>query len=225
MLLIFAGGGYSYRLCPAIEELSEECFTRHPLEFVQDKQAILRADGSTIPIKGTFTSEGTYPPGSTWAMLPIPEDGLGPRCLPGPNDNASTPFGCQPWEGRDSGHYNPKYPNGHVPGPCVRCPETPGSDCSRCDNGGLNAKSPAFPPPIPHVQGAPIEGVLDILKVPASLAPGDYVLGFRYDCEATAQVWSNCGECSSLYFIAPCTKATILKGLAMLLSADITLEK
>ena len=31
------------------------------------------------------------------SMLPIPENGLGPRCLPGPNDDASTPFGCEPW--------------------------------------------------------------------------------------------------------------------------------
>ena len=36
--------------------------------------------------------------GSTWAMLPIPENGLGPRCLPGPDDTPSTPHGCEPWE-------------------------------------------------------------------------------------------------------------------------------
>ena len=30
------------------------------------------------------------------------------------------------------------------------------------------------------------------IKVPADLPTGDYVLGFRYDCEATAQIWSNC---------------------------------
>ena len=31
-------------------------------------------------------------------------------------------------------------------------------------------------------------------KVPAHLPAGDYVLGYRYDCEATAQVWSNCAD-------------------------------
>jgi hypothetical protein len=28
-------------------------------------------------------------------------------------------------------------------------------------------------------------------KVPKDLPAGDYVLGWRYDCEGTAQVWSN----------------------------------
>jgi hypothetical protein len=65
---------------------------------------------------------GVLPEGSTWAMMPMPPTWLGPRCLPGPNDTSSTPNGCQPWE--------------HTLGdsPCVPCPGTPGSDCSRCDN-------------------------------------------------------------------------------------------
>jgi hypothetical protein len=35
---------------------------------------------------------------------------------------------------------------------------------------------------------------LDTVKVPAGLKPGRYVLGFRYDCEATAQVWQQCAD-------------------------------
>lgn len=165
--------GYSYRLCPASEPMTEACFQQHPLDFDTTAQAILYPDGTRKSIPGTFVVDGTTPPGSMWAMLPIPPAGLGPRCLPGPNDTNSTPFGCQLWEGRDDGH------NGHVPGPCVRCPETPGSDCSRCDNGGSDAKSPAFPPPEPRVMGAPQQGILDVVKVPANLAPGDYVLSWR----------------------------------------------
>jgi len=178
------GGGYQYRLCPASEPLTEECFQKYPLEFNQDKQAILFANGSTFSIKGTFINTGTLPVGSTWSRLPIPESGLGPRCLPGPNDTNATKNGCMHWEGRDDGH------NGHVPGPCVPCPETPGSDCSRCDNNNV----PSFKPYVPGVQSAPVEGVLDVLKVPATLPAGDYVLGWRYDCEATAQVWQNCAD-------------------------------
>ena len=41
---------------------------------------------------------------------------------------------------------------------------------------------------------APTESVIDLLKVPPTIKPGDYVLGWRYDCEATAQVWSNCAD-------------------------------
>lgn len=34
----------------------------------------------------------------------------------------------------------------------------------------------------------------DYLRVPAHLAPGEYVLGFRYDCETSAQVWQSCAD-------------------------------
>jgi hypothetical protein len=260
------GGGYSYRLCPASEPLTEKCFQAHPLDFVQEKQAILYPDGHTVPIKGVFISTGTFPTGSMWSRLPIPAGGLGPRCLPGPNDTDSTPNGCMKWEGRSN--YD-----GHVNGPCVACPETVGSDCSRCNitrnvqsycimythtvilhthtvhsyctagalmqhthtvhsyctlmlhtrnvltptpfhtsyfhpsiprcsnPGSHDPKHPvspptpgtAFPPPL-GIYGAPAQDVLDVLKVPADLPAGEYVLGYRYDCEGTAQVWSNCAD-------------------------------
>lgn len=34
----------------------------------------------------------------------------------------------------------------------------------------------------------------DQLRVPAHLEPGEYVLGFRWDCELTAQVWQSCAD-------------------------------
>merc|ERR1711872_1006928 len=34
----------------------------------------------------------------------------------------------------------------------------------------------------------------DILQVPSHLTPGQYVLGFRWDCEKTTQVWSSCAD-------------------------------
>ena len=125
-----------------------------------------------------------------WARLPIPATALGPRCLPGPHDTNSTPHGCMHWEGRGDGHWV------HVDGPFVPCPETPGSDCSRCSNAGWPGKGPrpAFPPLVPGVNDAPIESVYDVLKVPKDLKPGEYVLGWRYDCEGTAQVWQNCAD-------------------------------
>ena len=36
--------------------------------------------------------------------------------------------------------------------------------------------------------------IVDALVIPTDLTPGEYVLGFRYDCEATAQVWSSCAD-------------------------------
>ena len=36
--------------------------------------------------------------------------------------------------------------------------------------------------------------ISDQLRVPATLAPGKYVLGIRWDCEKSAQVWTNCAD-------------------------------
>ena len=36
--------------------------------------------------------------------------------------------------------------------------------------------------------------MVDHVTVPSDLKPGKYVLGWRLDCEATAQVWSNCAD-------------------------------
>ena len=41
---------------------------------------------------------------------------------------------------------------------------------------------------------APQASVVDVVHVPAGLKPGEYVLGWRYDCEGTAQVWQNCAD-------------------------------
>ena len=53
------GGGYQYRLCPAGEALTEECFQRTPLEFDRSKQtlvwntkAVPGADATTPPVQG-----------------------------------------------------------------------------------------------------------------------------------------------------------------------------
>ena len=178
------GGGYAYRLCPAGEPLTEECFTRHHLEFDTGAQGIVykgMGGGAWVAVAGEFVTEGTHPPGSMWAKLPVPSTALGPRCIAGPNDTNTTPFGCEEWE------------KGLVDGPCKPCPGTAGSDCSRCDNPWDG--TPSFPPPCDGCKGSPHDkAVRDVVKVPATLKPGKYVLGWRWDCEATAQVWSNCAD-------------------------------
>jgi len=162
------GGGYQYRLCPEGRPLTEECFQETPLEFDIEKQALQWNNGTRMPIKGTFVTEGVVPEGSMWAMNPIP-----PRCLSGK---------CR--EGA----------------PCEPCPGTPGSDCTSCDD----TPDPSFEPPCDETgkqgicsgnQPSPwgSVGVVDTVKIPA-LKQGNYVLQWRYDCEATAQVWTNCAD-------------------------------
>jgi len=175
------GGGYSYRLCPVEEDLTEDCFKKYPLDFVEDGQAIVFQNGTLLPVEGVFVRNGTFPKGSQWSRIPIPSTALGPRCLPGPNDTDTTPFACEAWEHQ------------LVDGPCKPCPGTAGSDCSRCDNKWDG--TPAFEPPCPNCKGNTHSvAIRDLVKVPRTLKAGKYVLGWRYDCEATAQVWSNCAD-------------------------------
>jgi len=44
----------------------------------------------------------------------------------------------------------------------------------------------------------------DYLRVPEHLKPGEYVLGFRWDCETSAQVWQSCAD---VKITAPSSKA------------------
>jgi len=171
------GGGYQYRLCPADRDLTEECFRETPLDFNQDKQHILLENGTRVHISGTFVSEGTEPMGSTWAMNPIP-----PTCLGGGCINAPKVF--------NSSWFNDT---------CKECPlpvyhsDGIARDCTSCDNTFL----PSFDPPCEGCAGN--EGtasVVDSVKVPSSLSAGEYVLQWRMDCEATAQVWTNCADVS-----------------------------
>ena len=108
-----------------------------------------------------------------WSRMPMPPTGLGPCCIPGPGDNASTPHSCSNQAFDQCGEIGPEGCS------CHPCPESPGSDCSRCANCGL----PGFEPPCPSCQGVDWHGnaVKDRVKIPASLAPGNYILGFRYE--------------------------------------------
>jgi predicted carbohydrate-binding protein with CBM5 and CBM33 domain len=36
--------------------------------------------------------------------------------------------------------------------------------------------------------------ISDEVIIPKDLAPGDYVLSWRWDAEETAQIWSNCAD-------------------------------
>ena len=181
------GGGYSYRLCPVDEPLTEACFQRFPLAFDRTRQALVVADGEPpVPIRGVFVDKGTQPPGSTWARIPLPVSTLGPRCSCSPDIHYKPrdyKCGCLVGEEKvgcvSAGNCSR--------GECMPCPGTKGSDCSRCGNG----LGPSFEPPF-EFSGQP--AVFDVVKVPTGLKPGRYVLGFRYDCEATAQVWSSCSD-------------------------------
>lgn len=167
------------------------------MDFVETEQAIVFPNGTTLkllPHQTTFVSEGTLPKGGTWSLMPMPPTALGPCCISGPGDNATTPNKCIPHE---SCHGTPK-------GPCHACPQTPGTDCSRCDQVSTvepgrytRAGVPPFPAPCTGPNGK-CEGVdwngyavKDVVKIPAGMKPGKYILGFRctYTRNPSPRTW------------------------------------
>lgn len=183
------GGGYQYRLCPAGEELTEACFQKTPLEFDRSKQTLVwntkvvpGADKTTptpppgktlrYPVPNPiFVDKGTWPPGSTWARDPIPraQDTLAglhnPSSCPGPTARSGP--GCLSF-----------------PAPCPWDHGLLNCTTEECHGNGMGACSSDW------VVGL----VTDSVFIPEHLEPGDYVLSWRWDCEETAQVWSNCAD-------------------------------
>jgi len=183
------GGGYIYRLCPASEQLTEECFFRTPLEFVRTGQQLEWANGTRYPIEGTWVDEGTYPGGSTWAMNPIPRINFDSHSSGQPADAS----GCEksPVTGGAVGpncrQFDPPCPQDTG---WVADPKHKGTDMS-----GQGECSGDW------TRGS----VVDRVRVPHGLAPGDYVLSWRWDCEESTQVWSACADVS---VVAPSARAS-----------------
>lgn len=164
------GGGYQYRLCPLTEALTEDCFMTMPVPFA-GKTFLEWGYGSELPrleINGTFVSEGTVPEGSTWAANPIPA-----RCLSGECAEGKP---CEPLAEGEVGTPCDDTPDPAFEPPCEEG-DTPGLCSGNQPNGGVSVVS-----------------VVDTLVVPDGIEPGQYVLGWRWDCEATAQVWNSCAD-------------------------------
>jgi hypothetical protein len=149
------GGGYQYRLCPAGEPLTEECFFRRPLEF--SGRSSFRWDASNgqggrrVYFDGDYVSTGTLPAGSTWAKNPLPR-----------NDVHNTLAGFAP-----------------------KCEER--QECDVYSRDKQNCLCSGMWGPY-NVE------VVDQVLLPADLPAGDYVLGWRWDCEESNQIWASCSD-------------------------------
>eukprot|EP00908_Phaeocystis_cordata_P011195 Transcript_22036.p1 GENE.Transcript_22036~~Transcript_22036.p1 ORF type:complete len:376 (-),score=51.43 Transcript_22036:118-1245(-) len=169
------GGGYQYRICPADQPLTEACFQRTPLAFDRTKQALQWNNGTRWPIAGTWVDTGTLPAGSTWAMNPIPRIDF---------DDASS---GQPKGFSHCTHLR----NGSVVGAACRqfappCPQ----------DAGWRSQDPVNTADVVGVCSGDWVGgrIVDTVLIPKTLAPGAYVLGWRWDCEESTQVWSSCAD-------------------------------
>eukprot|EP00929_Paragymnodinium_shiwhaense_P085984 TRINITY_DN46463_c0_g1_i1.p1 TRINITY_DN46463_c0_g1~~TRINITY_DN46463_c0_g1_i1.p1 ORF type:complete len:398 (-),score=38.86 TRINITY_DN46463_c0_g1_i1:33-1226(-) len=184
------GGGYQYRLCPSSSELTEECFMKTPLEFVRDRQQLQWSNGTRFAIDGTFVDSGTWPKGSTWAMNPIPRIDF---------DSTSS--------GQPASFSGCSFKHGEVTGPGCRQFDPP---CP-WDEGWQSVPG--------HPHSVDVEGacsgdwtaglIVDQVRIPADLPAGDYVLGWRWDCEESSQVWNSCADVTIV--VKPCCLEALLR--------------
>jgi hypothetical protein len=167
------GGGYQYRLCPAGNKLTEECFQQHPLPFVGDVQWIQQGHGMDVTNRTEIPAtrvggNKVLPKGSSWTRNPIPA--------------CDTPIS-----------------GGALHGPCVGpifkplfeggVGEAYGFGGGMCQSGlkGDACSSEQF-----KKQNFDF-GIVDKVQVP-NLPDGEYVVGFRWESEQTPQVWASCGD-------------------------------
>ena len=147
------------RLCPADEELTEACFQRNPLEFVQEQQSLRWKNGTVRKINGTFVNTGTSPPGSTWSRNPIPRIDFN-------NRGSGQPAG---FRGCDTPH---------SPGCRQFDPPCPEDNGWFVNNGSVGRNNADF---AGECSGDWIGGeIVDQVVIPSTLKPGAYVLGWRW---------------------------------------------
>ena len=214
------GGGYSYRLCPADGEVNEKCFQAHQLDFAGKGSEIVYTNGTRTAIPRRTTREGTFPAGSEWARNPVPScrncDSVFDQCgaplpmVPGPIKNFSDVTDpVWVWERQVA---------------CMSKCITPFLETGDDDDGhGVINRCKGqtqFPEPAPGISGwggstlpypnwwpypsadtvnAPDDygwkwSVADKVAVPRDLKPGNYLLSWRWDSEASTQVWQNCAD-------------------------------
>mmetsp|Transcript_68992 Transcript_68992/g.120057 ORF Transcript_68992/g.120057 Transcript_68992/m.120057 type:complete len:240 (+) Transcript_68992:2-721(+) len=162
------GGGYAVRLCPRSSNLTEDCFQSHHLSFDGDYSWIQSGSDPSVrnKIRANRTTIGTQPSGSQWTKLPIPSCG----------GFAGGGLGC------DAGCAIPQFPT-PVPG---LWGNGPGNGCAGC-----NMSAPAHQQEI--CKKTMSYQIIDKVKVP-DMPTGDYVMSFRWDCEQTPQIWSQCAD-------------------------------
>merc|ERR1712150_154333 len=165
------GGGYAYRLCPKSSNLTEACFQSHHLEFTSEHSWIQYGNNASnrTEIVATRVNEGTFPEGSTWMKNPIPACGQ----LNGGVGDASCEFPAQ---------FDPPLPYlyGYGGATCFQGSAGGGKKCTQeqqqyfTDHFNFN--------------------IIDEVLVPQGLDVGEYALSFRWDCEQTPQIWTQCAD-------------------------------
>jgi hypothetical protein len=175
------GGGYQYRLCKrsATAPLTEDCFQATPLEFARPETHFVRFANASLDheIPATLVTEGG---GIGWMRNPKPATFRGcDRVIYDAWKTGHCHYGCP-------GCGAPNYPD-DAACPMDSCsPYYPGTPS---DVGNVPSVFPDHTPSDIHAFA-----IEDLVKVPVALSAGEYVVGFRYDCEQTSQIWTTCAD-------------------------------
>ena len=185
------GGGYAYRLCRADGVVNEACFQSGHLEFSGSDSAILYPNGTRVAVPRVVTAAGTTPAGSQWAKDGIPTCRTCARAY----DMCGAPL--SPVPGLDYGSSWNKQVN------CFAdCAGATSSKAFGACPGGSSALQfdPGFSDQSHYDRYTGFGknvwewSVLDAVVVPSGLAPGEYLLSWRWDAEESSQVWQNCAD-------------------------------
>jgi hypothetical protein len=164
------GGGYQYRLAPADGPLTEPIFQQTPLAFTGNSSLRWGGVGGEQVFFNTTArgwdvgGDDVVPAGSTWRKCPLPRG---------------------PWTWKFSGpSFEPvceesdACKNAHTKAP--PCLGTTSPCFCKCSGDGVGD--------LPQLE------IVDKVIIPAGLAPGKYVLGWRWDCEESTQIWTSCSD-------------------------------
>lgn len=181
------GGGYHYRLCKVSDGVSEECFQKTPLKFSGNNSYILHADGSVAnEFPRRLVTEGTNPPGSEWAMDPIP----GCKVCEDARETCGAPLDPIPQDqpgGLSKDAWDTQ----------VTCYGLCAGAGSSKVHGVCDAGTEFYEPLSGHSgfgKDIPEWSISDKVIIPADLEEGEYMLGWRWDCEESTQIWQNCAD-------------------------------
>jgi hypothetical protein len=93
----------AYRLCPAGEEQTEECFQRTHLDFASDTTTVHWTNGREAEYAAVTMQTGTHPASSQWRTIRIPSCSTtfpsicGHELLPKPCDECCAHH-CDEWD-------------------------------------------------------------------------------------------------------------------------------
>ena len=206
-IAILHSGGWSYRLCKAADgaELTEECFQQGALKFASDTAKVHVANSTAEP----FTIPVRHTPDRKWTRIPVPSpDARMPaKWCKSPEiflqkENSSYMGAASDTRYTCLG----TYPN--TTGKCAKGDDwcwqgthpAGGEECCDCHGTCIEAKEQlAFPSPFAPEMNLPISNpwtfsLIETVAVPSGLPAGDYSLSWRWDAEATPQVWLNCAD-------------------------------